>query len=247
MKTDKEKLKVPIICIIIFIILGLSVLLWNYIIGKNKEEDNDETSEVSEDFDYNNVSVVDEKLGSDFRITQSYLMNYVIKKVGTWYMSKGYVKNIKKDGDYVILTISQDKDGEATIEAQINKDNCNVKKGDSVFFVGIINFKKYSLKLTKIDTELINYKDVTSITFEELYNNLNNLKNTYFIVSGYMVTDNDKYKLFDSKEDYLNNDSTNDYFTLNWDGEFLYTGNQNVVVRCLLTDTYTLSYCTLEE
>lgn len=246
MKTDKEKLRVPIICIVIFIILGLSVLVWNYIIAKNKEEDNQST-DVSTNLDYNNVSIVDEKLGEDFRITQSYLMNYVIKKTGTWYMSEGYVSSLKNDGDYVILTISKEIDSKETIEAQISKDNCNVKKGDTVFFVGVINFKKYNLKLTKIDTEIIDYKSVTSISFEELYNNLNSLKKTYFIVSGYMVTDGDKFKLFDSKEAYLNDDSSGNYFLLNWDGEFLYTGNQNVIVRCLLTDTYSLSYCTLEE
>lgn len=234
-----EKLRVPIISFILLVIMLCGVLVWNKIIHKDEKKEEPTYIDVS---DANNVPSVDKKLGNgDYPITQSYLRNYTIHKSATWYESSGTVKSIKYKNDDVILTIS---DGEYSVDAVISKDKCSVKKKDKVYFVGVVSIKNHNITLSKISKEEINYKSSISITIEELEKNIHHLANTYFVINGYMVTDNDKYKLYESKDAYQKDSSAGNYFLIKWD-EVLYTGNQDVKVRCLLSDTYQLSNCTL--
>ena len=61
---------------------------------------------------------------------------------------------------------------------------------------------------------------------------VDNVRNTDFLVQGYMVTDNDEYKLFDSKSKYQSNSDAGSYFLLSMDESFNYTGNANVTLSC---------------
>ncbi len=237
-----KKIRVYVVSFIIIIIMLLGVLVWNKIIDKDKKV---EPTIVDND-DVNNVKIVDGKLnGEDYRITQSYLRTYTVHKAGMWYYSNGYVKKIKYDGDDAIISISKDKNSNDVILGIIDKSKCNVKNGDMVYFVGTVSIKDNNIRLTKIDTKEIDYKSVTNIEFDDLSNNLKYLKSTYFIVSGYMVTDGDKYKLFDSKDEYGKDSSPGTYFLISWNSKFEYTGNQDVKIRCKLEDTYKLKECTL--
>ena len=237
-----EKIRVYVVSLIILIVMLAGVLVWNKIINKDKKEEV-ETVDVS---DVNNVKIVDSKLSNeDYRITQSYLMTYTVHKAGTWYYSKGYVSKIKYNEDDAIITISESKNSKDVITGIISKDKCNVKVGDTIYFVGTVSIKNNNINLTKIDTKEINYNSVTNIEFMDLKTNLNYLKNTYFVISGYMITDGEKYKLFDSKDAYGKSSEPGTYFLINWDGTFDYTGNQDVKIRCQLADTYKLKECSL--
>lgn len=88
-----RKNKVTIIALISLIIMTGSVFFWNYISKKQASEKKE--APIIDVSDANNVPSVDAKLGSDIKITQSYLLNYTTKKSGIWYMSKAYVKDIK--------------------------------------------------------------------------------------------------------------------------------------------------------
>ena len=78
----------------------------------------------------------------------------------------------------------------------------------------------------------------------ETYFNMVNINKTYFLIYGYLVTDGDKYKLYDSKDAYNKNPEAGEYFLISWNGEFPYTGNQDVNIRCRLEDTYKIKECT---
>jgi len=239
-----KKYKVLIIFIILIILMILGVLLWNRIIDKqNKKLEEEKTKEVIDVSDVNNVNSVEKGLGEDIKITQKYLLNYVKYKSGTWYLSQGIIKSIKDDGINSIIKIT---DNENTIVTSISKDKVNVSKGDKVYFVGTIDLKDDSMDLAKISKEDINYNSAIKIEFNDLYNNIKQVKSNYFIVSGYLVTDNDKYKLYTSKSLYKE-DSSSNYFLIEWDGKFNYTGNQDVTIRCQISDTYKLGNCTLEN
>lgn len=241
----KKSIKADIIAVIFMIVMILGVIVWNKIVDlQNKDDSSDETVDVS---DANNVSTIDSKLGEDVRITQSYLLNYTTKKVGTWYESSAYVKKITKDDDDAILTIASSKDSDDDIKAIIDKDKCDVSKGDTIYFVGTIDLSNGYIKLVKLELEEIGYSSVTKIDIDDLISNINLIKSTYFVVSGYMVTDGEEYKLFDSKDSYKSDATAGNYFLLSWDGEFEYTGNQDVKVKCLLGSTYKLKECTLED
>ena len=238
-----KKIRVPVISFILLVIMLLGVLVWNKIIHKDDKSEEPSVIDVS---DANNVPSVDKRLGNgDYAITQSYLRNYVIHKGGTWYESKGTVKKIQYQKDDALLTI-QDDDGNS-IQAVIEKSKCDVKKNDFVYFIGVIRFKNYQVTLSKISKEEIHYNSSISVTIEELQDYFKKLSNTYFVINGYMVTDSNQYKLYESKEAYQKDSSAGNYFLIEWDGEFLYTGNQDVKVRCQLSDTYQLSSCTLEK
>lgn len=129
----------------------------------------------------------------------------------------------------------------------IQADKCIVKKGDIVNFVGTIDLETGSIELSRVSLEEIDYKSVTGIEINELIDNIKAVKNNYFVVSGYMVTDSDKYKLFESKSSYLKDKNVGTYFYLNWKDKFNYTGNQEVKVKCKILDTYKLNYCELME
>lgn len=241
----KNNIKVDIIAIISIIVMILGVVVWNKIIEWQNKDDSEE--EVVDTSEANNVSTIDSKLGEDVRITQSYLLNYTTKKIGTWYESSAYVKKITKEDDLAILTIASSKDSDNEIKATIKKDKCKVSKGDTIYFVGTIDLETGYIKLVKLELEEIGYSSVTKMEIDDLINNIKLLKSTYFIISGYMVTDNDEYKLFDSKDSYKSDATAGNYFLISWDGEFEYTGNQDVKIKCLLGSTYKLKDCTLED
>lgn len=239
-----EKYKVPIIFIVFIILMLLSVPLWNKIISKDNEETPNEPTYLDVS-DANNVANVDAKLGEDIRITTGYLLTYTTKKSSIWYMSEAYVVNIKKDKDTSIITLSADKDSQDYLTATISTKT-SIKKNDNVYFVGNIDLSNGYIKLTKISTEPINYQDIEEIEFSALYENINLLNQTTFTISGYMITDNDTYKLFDSKTSYQNNNNAGNYFLINWQDKFNLTGNDDVKINCSLNGTYELKNCILQ-
>ncbi len=239
-----NKYKTVIISIICLIIMLAFVVLWNMIIVKNDKESENSNIDLGR---VNNVSSVESKLGEDIKITQNYLLTYTSNKASIWYMSSAYVKAIKYDEMDAIITLTDSESGNTKISGTIDKDKCDVKSGDIVNFVGTIDLSTGMIELTKISNDTIDYKNVTEIDFKDLVNNIQKVKSNYFIVIGYMVTDGDKYKLFDSKEDYSKNNNAGTYFLLNWKDAFMYTGNQKVTVKCLIEDTYKLNMCELFE
>ena len=58
-----------------------------------------------------------------------------------------------------------------------------------------------------------------------------------------MFTDNNQYKLYDSKEKYKKDKSSGSYFLIDWKDKFNYTGNTRVTLKCLIDDTYKLKNC----
>lgn len=240
-----KKHKVEIISIIGIVVMLLSVLLWNNIVERQKAKKDTTQPNNVDVSDASNIKSVEAKLGSDMKITQGYLLKYTSNKSGIWYMSTGYVKNISKKNKEATITLSDKKGSSLNVKATISLDKCDVNKGDIVNIVGTINFLDSSLELTKISKEDIEYKEVTNIALDELITNIELIKSNYFIVSGYMITDGDKYKLFNNKEDYKLDSSVGTYFTLSWKDKFNYTGNQAVTVKCKLEDTYKLNECEL--
>lgn len=242
-----NKYKIAIISIVALIIMLLGVLVWNkIIIEQNKEKEMTPISEPIDVSDVNNISSVEEKFGQPMKITQNYLLKYTTNKSGVWYMSKALVKNISYDGDNAIITfISEDE--EYSIKGTIAKDKVDFKKGDLVNFVGSVEFSNRSLNLSNVSKNDIGYKDVSMINFNDLVISIDKALNNQFIISGYMVTDGSKYKLFESKNSYNKNDSVGNYFTLVWKDDFNYTGNANVTVQCYIGDTYKLINCEMMQ
>ncbi len=233
-----------IVSIFLLIIMLLSVLIWNKIIIKqnNLKEENSPTLDVS---DANNIPSIEKKLGEDIKITQSYLLTYTRRKSNTWYYSKGYVKNIKIQDSKAIIIFNSLNDNNLTITGTIDTEKWHYKKGDLLYFVGTLNLNTYDITLSKISNEEINYQNITEINLDEFINTIDKLKKNYFLISGYMITDQDKYKLFDSKESYKKDSSISTYFTLSWKNEFNFTGNQFVNIKCQIADTYKLKNCEL--
>lgn len=243
------KSKVPIIISIFILFCLVNVLVFNYISDKqyNKKNSSNKVSEpVLDDIgDYNNVPGIDKKLGSDIKITQGYLMNYIIKKQGIWYMSYGYVKSIKKGKEVCTIYLSEDKNSKNSIEATISIDKCNIKANKFVHFVGTLDIETGHLKLSKIDTEEIIYTNVTELSINDLINNINLLRSNNFIVTGYLVIDNDSYFLYDSKDNHIN--ELDNYFVIKWKDEVLLTENKNVNIKCNIVNSYTLNNCVLSN
>ncbi len=228
-----------IFTILVLLMLG-GVLFWNKIIDKNEDnKSNDETIDVS---DANNVSYVDAELGEDLRITQGYLLNYTTRKSSIWYMSNGYVNKVTKKKDETTIILSNNKDSKTYIEANIDSSKCSIKKGDTVNFVGTINLSNYSIDLANISTDEITYSSKQDISFEDLEKNINLLKSTHFVVSGYIVNDNNEYKLYDSKDE-VSKDKILNYFVVNFKDNEESINNEDIKIRCLLSDTYELREC----
>jgi len=234
------------IFIVAIIIIVLVVILGNNI-SKNKEANNNEIQEVNVD-DVDNVSIVDEKLkAGDYRVTQPYLFNYLTRKSAIWYSSNGKVDSIKKKGSSYYISVSglNDKKKKVTLVSESNVKD--IKKKDKVYFVGNINVEGEYIQLTKISKEVIDYNSVFEISLEDLSDNIYYIKNTYVLVSGYMVTDETEYKLYANKASSKKDETLVNYFTINWAEEFKYTGNKDVVVKCFIGDRYNLIGCELEK
>lgn len=242
-----KKYKSKVIISIIVLVLAIAIIGGLYIFNKIKENENENYSPSLIDVgDINNVPSVDSKLGETMKITHNYLLSYTTKKSSIWYMSSATIKKIKDDGNYATITLVNE-DGSKTLVATIDKDKVDVKKGDTINFVGTIDLENGYLVLSRISKDLINYNSVTKIEFTELVDNIDKLLNNYFVVSGYMITDDDKYKLYDSKTSYQNGDNFGNYFNLIWKDTFNYTGNANVTVMCKIGDTFKLVECELVE
>lgn len=234
--------KAVIISIICLILMLTSVLIWNKIITKQNEPEQKEEIDLS---DVNNIESVESKLGSDMKITQGYLLTYTRNKSKTWYLSKGYIKNVKINDSTATITLTSSKDSKKTLTATIDSDKWNLTKGDLINFVGTFDLANKSLSLSKISKESIDYKNVIEVEIDNLIDNINQVKTNYFIINGYMVTEEDKYKLYDSKEAYNKDSSVGNYFTIEWKDQFEYTGNSNITIKCLIEDTYKLNSCEL--
>lgn len=239
-----SKFKIFIICLISIIIMIGGVLFFNHIIDKDKNKKEEEKT-VIDVSDANNVSIIDGKLGSETKITQGYLLNYTVRKSGIWYESSGYVKAKKIKNSLCYIEVSEDKNSTLKLTLTIDKDKCNVNKGDIVNFVGTIDINEGILELSKISKEEIGYSNVENIKLDDLIKNIELIRENVFVINGYMITDEDEYKLFDSKEAYEKNSSAGNYFLINWKEIFMYTGNQTVTIKCNLLSTYELKNCEL--
>ena len=237
---SKLRILISIILVSLFIVCG--VLYFNYINKDNIEEGNNIDSDYS---DVTNVPVIDAKLGEDITITQAYLKKYVIKKSSLWYMSNGKISNIKNDEDGTTYKIVSNDN--KILMLYTSKDNDGLKKGDKVNFVGTINLSDGTINLSSISKDTINYSSPTVMELDELINHINTIKGNYFIVKGYMVTEGDTYKLYDSKEDYKSEEKQNIPFELDWKDKFNLTGNASVTVKCLIGSTFKLKDCILEQ
>ncbi len=243
---DKKNKRYYIVLVVsILIIIG--VVIGGSILSKKKTQEVDTKQLVDVD-DADNVSVVDEKLKQgDYRVTQKYLLNYTTHKGNVWYSSKALVTKIKYNGNNAVITLVDQKNKKNKILGYITKDEVKVKKNDKVFFVGSIDLSDGNINLAKISKEEIDYLNVVEIEYNDLYDNIYYLKNTYVYVSGYMVTDGPEYKLYDSKENYKQDEEKGNFFLLSWSKDFKYTGNAQVLLRCFIGDRYKLIGCELME
>ena len=234
-----DKLKGIIVIFVAAIIVGIGLIFFFNSIDKKEDVpiDNDYS-------DVSNVSIIDGKLGSDIKITQSYLMKYTINKTGVWYISYGSISKIKVTDKSIEYTFSN---GNKSIKGSIAKSDSVYEKGSNVYFVGTINLSDGSINLSTVSDEKIEYSTPVEMELSEFIEHVDNVRNTDFLVQGYMVTDNDEYKLFDSKSKYQSNSAAGSYFLLSMDKSFNYTGNANVTLRCNIDGTYKLRNCKLEQ
>jgi len=237
-----DKLK-GFLVIVILLIIGLGIWFVGVCFSDKKIEEKNPI--VDNDYsDVTNVPVIDKKLGNDVKITQSYLMKYTINKNGVWYMSKGKISNIKVTDKSIIYTFS---DGNNTILGSIVKTDGIYEKGSEVYFVGTINLGNGIMNLSTISTDEINYSSPVKIELSDLIKHVNDVRDTDFLIQGYMVTDEKEYKLYDSKKAYQKNDKAGNYFLLSMDKSFNYTGNANVTLKCNINGTYNLRNCSLVQ
>ncbi len=241
-----KKYKITVVCSISLIIMILGIFFWNYIAdlqNKDKNDIVDQNYEVDLS-DVNNVPMVEAKLGEDIQITQGYLLTYTRKKSSIWYESSAYVKKIADNGLTATITLSN-KDNSKKLVATIDSNKSNVKKGEIVNFVGTIDLNDGSLELSKITKDKIEYSSVERLEFNDLVDNIKAVKKNFFIINGYMVTENKEYKLYDSKDSYKKDKSSTNSFLIHWDDKFNLTGNATVTIKCLIKDTYDLKNCEL--
>lgn len=236
-----ENLKGVIVIIITSVIVGISLF---FFLNNDKQKNELKNNDINDYSDVSNVSVIDNKLGKDIKITQSYLMKYTINKTGIWYMSYGVISKINITDKSIIYTF---KDGKNSINGNIAKTDNVYEKGSKVYFVGNINLSNGELNLSNISYDKIEYSTGINIGLKELVEHINIVRNTDFLVQGYMVTDGKEYKLFDSKKDYQKNNIAGNYFLLSMDKSFNYTGNANVTLRCNINGLFNLRNCSLEQ
>jgi hypothetical protein len=232
--------------LVILILLVVGFGIWFFFIKEDKDVSEFDSNPDYDMSDVTNVPVIDRKLGNDIEITQSYLMTYTVHKAGIWYMSEGYVSNVKVSNQSIIYTISNEDNSKSVMGTIVN-DGTKYNKGDKVYFVGTINLSNGMLNLSTISNDVIDYSSPVERELNEFIDHIDNVRNTNFIIDGYMVTDNDEYKLFDSKSDYLDNSEAGNYFLLSMDESFNYTGNANVTLKCNINGTYNLRNCSLVQ
>lgn len=246
-----KKYKKEVIFFSMFFVL-LVIAGWGYFVlylGDKKLEETMKQDAINEGIDLtdvNNIDAVESRLDYRMKISQGYLLTYTTKKSGVWYMSSAIVSNIKKEGadSYITLT---NNDETHKLVAEIETKRVNVKKGDAINFVGTIDLETGNIELAKISKDVINYSNVTKMEFDKLVDNIKAVKNNIFVINGYMITDGDRYKLFESKTAYEEDSSVGKFFSISWDGKFNYTGNANVTLECKINGTYKLKDCILVE
>lgn len=237
--------KIELIVLLSIILLVGALVAWVKIVNKDEIMDNEEYPLVDVS-DVNNVDAVEARLDYKMKISQSYLLTYTTNKSGIWYMSSAIVSKIKIDGTDAYITVTNsDKTHSMILEIESNK--VNVKKGDTINFVGTVDLETGNLELAKLSKDTINYSNVTEMEFTKLVDNIKSVKDNVFVINGYMITDKDRFKLFESKSSYEENSSVGEYFTITWKDKFNYTGNANVTLECKLNGTYKLKDCVLVE
>lgn len=236
--------RVPIFIICFLLFCFMNIFIFNKIADKQYGEKKLESIQKEEVSDYNNVSIVDAKLGNPYSITTGYLKTYATKKSGIWYQSKALVQSVSVKNNITTIILRQENSQEQKLVANYYEKS-DIKKGDFVSFVGTIKFEDSSLHLSKISKDEITYQDVTILPFEDLYENITLLAKQEFVINGFLVTEGNRYLLYDSKEEYQNR-NTGNYFILHFETDFSYTGNQSVKVSCLLENSYTLKNCNLK-
>ena len=242
-----KKYKKEIVFFSIFFLIILAIAGWFYFViylgDKDVEEKTNQGFDLS---DVNNVDAVESRLDYKMKISQGYLLTYTTNKSGIWYMSSAIVSKVKLDGTDAYITLTN-KDKTHKLVAEISSNKVNIKNGDTINFVGTIDLETGNIELAKISKDTINYNNVTEMEFTKLVDNIKNVKGNIFVISGYMITDGERYKLFESKTAYKENNNVGEYFTISWDKEFNYTGNANVTLECKLNGTYKLKECSLVE
>lgn len=231
-----KKIKVLIIFLVVIVFIFIVVFL-----GINKNKNSNPSHEFIDVSDVNNIEVVEKQLGSDIKITQGYLKQYISNKKKIWYESSAKILSVKKENGYCYYVLGS-KDNK--IKASIESKDC-YQYNNKINFVGSVDFKNNGINLAKITKEDINYASSINVPFDDLVTNINLISNTNFIVSGFLVTDGPTYKLFDSKEQYKEDNNSVKYFIIKWASIFNYTGNQKVTIECNIEDTYILNNCQL--
>ena len=234
--------------IIFFLILGTALIIAGIIItvSKNNKVEEDNPNIEVDLTDVNNVEAVESRLDYKMKISQGYLLTYTTNKSGIWYMSSALVDKVKVDGTLAYVTLTNESKSHKLV-TEIATNKVNVKSGDAVYFVGTVDLETGNIELAKLSKDIINYSNVTEMEFTKLVDNIKLVKDNVFVISGYMITDKDRYKLFESKIDYEEDSSVGRYFTITWKDKFNMTGNANVTLECKLNGTYKLKECSLVE
>lgn len=237
--------KIELIVLLSIILLVGAFVAWMKLVNKDDSLNNEEVPYVDVS-DVNNVEAVETRLDYKMKISQSYLLTYTTNKSGMWYMSSAKVSKIKIDGTDAYITVTNESKTHSMI-LEIESNKVDVKKGDTVNFVGTVDLETGNLELAKLSKDTINYSNVTEMEFTKLVDNIKLVKDNVFVITGYMITDKDRFKLFESKTAYEDNSSVGEYFTITWKDKFNYTGNANVTLECKLNGTYKLKDCSLVE
>lgn len=234
--------------IIFFLILGTALIIAGIIItvSKNNKVEEDNPNIEVDLTDVNNVEAVESRLDYKMKISQGYLLTYTTNKSGIWYMSSALVDKVKVDGTLAYVTLTNESKSHKLV-TEIATNKVNVKSGDTVYFVGTVDLETGNIELAKLSKDIINYSNVTEMEFTKLVDNIKLVKDNVFVISGYMITDKDRYKLFESKVEYEEDSSVGRYFTITWKDKFNMTGNANVTLECKLNGTYKLKECILVE
>ena len=240
-----KKHKIEIIVILTILLLVGAIVAWGKLLDKDKTPSKEEVPYVDVS-DVNNVDAVESRLDYRMKISQSYLLTYTTNKSGIWYMSSANVSKIKIDGTTAYITVTNNEKTHSTV-LEIESNKVNVKKGDIVNFVGTIDLETGNIELAKLSKDTINYSNVTEMEFTKLIDNIKLVKENVFVISGYMITDKDRFKLYESKPAYEEDSSVGTYFSINWKDKFNYTGNANVTLECKINGTYKLKDCSLVE
>ena len=243
--TKKHKIVIIIILSIILsiILLVVSLTAWIKLIDKDKDVEVEDVPLVDVG-NVNNVQAVESRLDYKMKIRQSYLLTYTTNKSAIWYMSSAKVGKIKEEDNISYISVTNEENTHRMI-LEIESQRVNVKKGDLINFVGTIDLETGNIELAKLSKDTINYSNVTKIEFTELVDNIKLVKNNIFVISGYMITDKDKFKLFESKLAFEDDSSVGRYFYITWKDKFNYTGNANVTLECNINGTYKLNNCVL--